>query len=253
LINGKGRYKGGPPVPLSVINVTKHKRYRFRLIGMSCDPDFTFSIDNHLMTVIEADGEYTRPHKVDSLRIFAGQRYSVVVIANQKVDNYWVRADPNRGDSGFNGGINTAILRYRGARATEPSTDPAKAPISKRPLNEIDLHALFSPEAPGLPFAGEADVVLNLAHNFDFTTFHYKMNGVTFTPPTVPVLLQILSGAQTAQDLLPNGSVYELPRNKVIEISLPGTGVEQGGPVSVLGFICTIRVLDEVLMKCSII
>jgi iron transport multicopper oxidase len=52
----------------------------------------------------------------------------------------------------------------------------------------------------------------------------------TFTPPTVPVLLQILSGAQLAQDLLPSGSVYSLPRNKVIEVSIPGGA--PGAPVS---------------------
>jgi iron transport multicopper oxidase len=237
LINGKGRYANGPAVPLSVITVTHGKRYRFRLIGMSCDPDFTFSIDDHMMTIIEADGEYTLPHKVDSLRIFAGQRYSVLVTANKKVDNYWVRADPNRGTPGFAGGMNTAIFRYEGAPEAEPSTDPTAAPESKHPLVETDLHALTEPVVPGLPFPGGADVVLNIAHNFDFTTFHYKMNGVTFVPPTVPVLLQILSGAQAAQDLLPRGSVYALPANKVIELSLPGTGVEQGGPVSVPGFL----------------
>ena len=43
----------------------------------------------------------------------------------------------------------------------------------------------------------------------------------SFQPPTAPALLQILSGAQAAQDLLPSGSYYSLPPNKVIEISIP--------------------------------
>jgi iron transport multicopper oxidase len=47
------------------------------------------------------------------------------------------------------------------------------------------------------------------------------MNGASFFPPTLPVILQILSGVQSAQDLLPAGSVYTLPPNKVIEISIP--------------------------------
>ena len=55
------------------------------------------------------------------------------------------------------------------------------------------------------------------------------MNGSPFNPPDVPVLLQILSGVQDPQDLLPPGSVYGLPANKVIEINIPG-----GGNVSVL-------------------
>lgn len=47
LINGQGRYPGGPATPLAVINVLPNKRYRFRLISISCDPNFTFSIDGH--------------------------------------------------------------------------------------------------------------------------------------------------------------------------------------------------------------
>ena len=55
LINGKGRFAGGNTTALAVINVESNKRYRFRLISMSCDPNFTFSIDGHSLQVIEAD------------------------------------------------------------------------------------------------------------------------------------------------------------------------------------------------------
>ncbi|KAG6863970.1 hypothetical protein C0991_001496, partial [Blastosporella zonata] len=226
LINGKGRYAGGPSVPFSVVNVVWGKRYRFRLIAMSCDPAFTFSIDGHSLTIIEADGENTVPLKVDSLDIYAGQRYSFILNANQPIGNYWIRANPNRGNQGFAGGINSAILRYFLALPIQPRTTSKLV----NPLKEVNLHPLSSPAAPGVPMVGAADVNLNIVTSVDFTTFKYQMNGVPFTPPSVPVLLQILSGAQSAQDLLPKGSVYELPPNKVIEISLPGTGVELGGP-----------------------
>ena len=43
--------------------------------------------------------------------------------ANQTVDNYWVRANPNFGNVGFTNGINSAILRYDGAAAIEPTTN----------------------------------------------------------------------------------------------------------------------------------
>lgn len=49
LVNGLGRFAGGPASPLAVITVIPHKRYRFRLISMSCDPNFTFNIDGHTM------------------------------------------------------------------------------------------------------------------------------------------------------------------------------------------------------------
>lgn len=54
--------------------------YRFRLISISCDPHFDFSIDGHQMTVIEVEGMNIQPLVVDSMRIFVGTRASKQVI-----------------------------------------------------------------------------------------------------------------------------------------------------------------------------
>lgn len=197
---------------------------------MSCEPSFTFSIDGHNLTIIEADGENTQPLLVDSLEIFAGQRYSVVFAANQAVGNYWLRANPNaRGLPGFDGQRNLAILRYARAPITDPTTTQTP---NVRPLNEKDLSPLTNPAAPGKPVVGGADVALAMNLSFDTTAFTLDVNGVAFKPPTAPVLLQILSGAKSAQDLLPTGSIYPLPPNKVIEINIPGLSFSLGGPVS---------------------
>ena len=92
LINGLGRYSDGPAVPLAVVNVISGLRsvlylikclglpfnfshyvsYRLRLISISCDPSFIFSIDSHTLTVIEVDGVNVQSLEVDSLEIFAG-------------------------------------------------------------------------------------------------------------------------------------------------------------------------------------
>ena len=40
---------------------------------------------------------------------------------------------------GFDGGINSAILRYEGAPVAEPTTVEK---TSTKPLNEVDLHPL---------------------------------------------------------------------------------------------------------------
>lgn len=225
LINGLGRYNGGPKTELAVVNVEHGKRYRLRLIGMSCDPNFIFSIDNHNLTVIEADGQLTEPLLVDSLQILAGQRYSVVLNANQPVDNYWLRALPSTPGSNFNGGLNSAILRYNGAPSAEPTSDQTN---STMPLLETNLHALINPGAPGIPEYGKADINLRMMVNNSGGI--YSINNVTYKPPTVPVLLQILSGAQEATDLLPDGSFYVLEANKVVELTMTTGNI--GGPVS---------------------
>ncbi len=160
-----------------------------------------------------------KPLVVDSLQIFAGQRYSFVLNANKPVSNYWVRANPNFGPWGFEDGMNTAILRYSGA----PEIDPNTTSVTSNPLFETNLHPLDGVGAPGIPIPGAADINLNLNMTFDFeVSLKFLINGATYTPPPVPVLLQILSGAKTAQELLPPGNVFALPPNKVIEISMPG-------------------------------
>lgn len=225
LINGLGRYAGGPKSDLAVINVEYGKRYRFRLVGMSCDPNFIFSIDGHTLTVIEADGQLTDPLVVDSLQVLAGQRYSVVMNATQPIDNYWLRALPNTPDSSFAGGQNSAILRYSGAPIRDPTTNHTQ---SIMPLLEQNLHALINPGAPGIPEYGKADINIEITANNIGGVFY--MNGFRYRPPTVPVLLQMMSGAQQATDLMPNGSVYVLGPNKVVELTMKTIGFS--GPVS---------------------
>ena len=59
----------------------------------------------------------------------------------------------------------------------------------------------------------------------------FFINDVAFVPPSVPALLQILSGTVAASDLLPSGSYYSLPSNSSIEISFSmGSGGAAGAP-----------------------
>ncbi|KAG9318181.1 multicopper oxidase-domain-containing protein [Chiua virens] len=141
LINGRGRYEGGPMTPLAVISVEQGKRYRFRIIGASCDPWFNFTIDGHMMTVIETDGIETQPLIVDSLAVYAGQRYSVVVNANQTLGNYWIRALSSHPNQTFESGQSSAILRYSGASEQEPTTNhgPYLFPYKGKQYSPVDL------------------------------------------------------------------------------------------------------------------
>ena len=84
LINGRGRFPGEKNIELSVVNVQQGKRYRFHVISMSCDPNFTFSIDGHNLIIIETDSIATSPHTVDSFQIFTGilLRGSLVIATN---------------------------------------------------------------------------------------------------------------------------------------------------------------------------
>lgn len=142
------------------------------------------------------------------------------------MSNYWVRALPSGGGpAGFTNGVNSAILRYVSAPNVDPTTPLTN---STRPMVETSLQPLENPEAPGVPGVGNADVSLQL-NITRLANGNFEVNNASFVPPDVPVLLQILSGARSVDQLLPKGSVYLLPPNKVIEINMPGGA--PGSPV----------------------
>ncbi|KZV69322.1 multicopper oxidase [Peniophora sp. CONT] len=146
-------------------------------------------MDQHLMTVIEVDGNNVQSLVVASIQIYAGQRYSFVLNANQKVDKYWIRSSPNTSrfipekEVTFDNGLNSAILRYKGAKIAEPTT-PNKPSV--QPLVETNLHPLV----PTPPPQGPADKTLNLQIALDLdladNTGVFTTNNATYTPPKVP-------------------------------------------------------------------
>jgi len=227
LINGAGRWTNGPATPLTVFNVEQGKRYRFRLVSISCDPNWEFSIDNHTMTIIEVEGTNVQPLTVDQIQIFAGQRYSFVLNASQPVDNYWIRALPNREGDTTDGGVNSAILRYAGAEIADPTTRNMTCLL---PLVETNLHPLEPSPVPGQHSPGgvNQNICLNATLNSSGDVLVFSVNNVAYKAPSVPILLQILSGAKSAQDLVPAGSIYGLNRNDVVEIVIPAGA--DGGP-----------------------
>ena len=76
----------------------------------------------------------------------------------------------------------------------------------------------------------EGYIIFDISRTQDVPNPAFYINGYTFDSPRVPVLLQILSGAQKASDLLPKGTIYGLEAHKSVEISIPAGAL--GGPVS---------------------
>ena len=65
-----------------------YNSYRFRLVSISCDPSFLFSIDGHQMTVIEVEGTNVQPVLVDGVSVFTGAQgpktFHFVLLINAK-------------------------------------------------------------------------------------------------------------------------------------------------------------------------
>ncbi|EIM91692.1 laccase [Stereum hirsutum FP-91666 SS1] len=219
VINGLGRYDGGDQSPLAVVDVSAGLRHRFRIVNTACIAGFNFSIDRHPFPVIEVDGVETKPLVTDIVSLWPGQRISVVVNANQSVENYWIRATPFvLGTSPSNTtGVNAAILRYRGAQEIDPKTES----IATNLMREQDLEVCYKIFSHPATYSDSTPTLQ------DANGTRFLVNGSRYVPPPVPVLLQILNGSIDAQEIMPIGSVITLPRDKLISITIPG-----GSPIA---------------------
>eukprot|EP01090_Pellita_catalonica_P000367 TRINITY_DN10256_c0_g1_i2.p1 TRINITY_DN10256_c0_g1~~TRINITY_DN10256_c0_g1_i2.p1 ORF type:complete len:397 (+),score=44.88 TRINITY_DN10256_c0_g1_i2:1104-2294(+) len=181
---------------LTVYAVQSGGQYRFRLINAAAGMPMIFSIDNHTMTVIEADHFYveTKPELQDvtELLVNIGQRYSVLVDMNQPAGNYWIRANlfpilkQTQSPAALPEGL--AILSY-----DEIPGDPGdSAPVSPTKTAGVD-ESVFQPigQIPIDPALHQKmDVVLNVAVRHAPLLFGFGEvdEAETFELPGKPVL-----------------------------------------------------------------
>ncbi|KAF0325838.1 hypothetical protein GQ607_006970 [Colletotrichum asianum] len=139
--------------------LTRAKRYLIRLINTSWQTTFVFSIDNHLLTIVEADFVPATPFNVSSLLVSIGQRYNIIVEASPLVNssnpaqnplpddcNFWIRTWV-AGDGGTFGphpihlhGHDFAILREVDDELWDPTTyDPTKNNLNNPPRRDVVL------------------------------------------------------------------------------------------------------------------
>lgn len=119
LINGKGSreiFKDSTSyhkTPKASFKVNHGKRYRFRLISAGIAAcALQFSIENHNFTLIASDGHPIEPlHDLEALVLYAGERFDIVVNANQPIGNYLIRVK-GFGACSYEKLIETAWLNY---------------------------------------------------------------------------------------------------------------------------------------------
>ncbi|XP_074657288.1 uncharacterized protein LOC141910494 [Tubulanus polymorphus] len=199
-INGRGRYFSLSDVaitqsPLSEFDVVRGKLYRFRVHGSQASTFVKFSIDGHRLKVVATDGRDVKPCWVSHVIVTPGERYDVLVLADQPVGNYWVR--------GFNGKHGLAILRYQGAN---PNADPITVPHQCAPASKCVVYNCDVPDY-AVPFqecitfdrmrSTNVPPVPGRHHGRireSFFNFGFKqgprVNGVRYQMPVSPILTQ---------------------------------------------------------------
>ena len=123
LINGKNTFPGLSGGERWSMDVVAGQKYRLRVLNAAIASTFKFYVDSHSFTVIQADFVPITPYETTILNINPGQRYDVILEANQAVDNYWMRSD-NQAicNNVTNGEDIKAIVHYVGAPAADPTS-----------------------------------------------------------------------------------------------------------------------------------
>eukprot|EP01026_Neomeris_dumetosa_P083142 TRINITY_DN95_c7_g1_i5.p1 TRINITY_DN95_c7_g1~~TRINITY_DN95_c7_g1_i5.p1 ORF type:complete len:510 (-),score=30.70 TRINITY_DN95_c7_g1_i5:22-1551(-) len=103
LINGKGFWNASQDLTTDVYNKSLAsfetfqfeygKKYLFRFISGASLSFSNVWFQNHTMTIIRIDGQLVEPFEVQSLDINAGQRYDVLIDANQPQGYYWIQVE----------------------------------------------------------------------------------------------------------------------------------------------------------------
>lgn len=99
LINGQNIKPDGSAGTRAKFNFTPGKKHLLRLINTSVDNHFKFTLDGHTMTVISTDFVPINPYTTSILNINIGQRYEVVIEANQPTANYWARVSQMKSEA----------------------------------------------------------------------------------------------------------------------------------------------------------
>jgi len=173
----------------------QRKKYLVRFINMATDTFFKISLDNHTMTVISADFVPIQPYQTDVVSIGIGQRYEVIIEANQPVDNYWLRATAQTSCSAANPNAANikGIVRYSGAANTDPTTSGPTQASSCDDESKDKLVPVVALDVPrtDLGVSQQANVTVAVANNRLF----WQLNGVSGKVDLGnPTLLQAYNG-----------------------------------------------------------
>ena len=160
-------------------------------------------------------GVYVKKSIINEVPINIAQRYSVIVEANQPVDNYWIRATIakeclliDNATINANSAINfnvVGMLRYEEADDVEPPyTEPPPKAKSCKDLPSAHLTPYY-PEPPLGPADETFKINITFAKSPERQTVISFINGVSFEPDfDHPTLQKIIDGVDP----------YSLPANQ---------------------------------------
>lgn len=213
LINGTNKDADGNG-KYSQVTIKKGKKYRLRLINTSVDNYIRVSLDNHALQVMTSDFIPVKPFYTQWLLLGIGQRYDVVVNANQTAGNYWFRANVAADCLSGNKHNGLAIWSYDSVTAGTPTSTSYSEPATCVEPTNLDPYwvqpvpsgsfqnSIMDVNLTGAKVVPNGDVVVVWALNtssmtvkWEYPTLSYLMDGNTDYPTNINVLPTVNAGS----------------------------------------------------------
>ena len=212
---------GGEPVPYSallndgvnsVIKVKPNKTYMLRIVSLAAFAQAYIWIDQHEFQIVEIDGIYTDPVKVDSVYLATAQRYSVLLKTKPTTTkNYAINAmmDDNDFDSvpDYVYQNMTATLEYNSAL---PHVKEGAPKDTFDNFDEFDL--VPYDHKPALIGKPDHSFHLNLSFFEQDNQNRAGFNNITWLPQKVPTLYTVLTSGKAAL----NEEIYGVNVNPMV-------------------------------------
>ncbi|CAA0805908.1 Plant L-ascorbate oxidase [Striga hermonthica] len=222
LINGRGQYncslaakyetnttactlRGSESYAPYIFKVDPNKTYRFRIASATSLASLNLAFGNHMVEVVEADGNYVQPFNTSNIYIYPGETYSILLRTNQDpTQNYWIRVAVVARDPKTHPAL--TFLQYSPNSASVlPSSAPPPAPL----WNDFPAAKNFSKQIlarddtthPPPPATSKPRtlVLLNTQNLIDGRT-KWALNNISLVLPTTPYLAAIKNNIPDAFD-----------------------------------------------------
>lgn len=194
------------------MTVTKGKKYRIRIINTSVDSTFSVSLDGHPFTVMTSDFVPIKSYTTSQLTLAIGQRYDVMINANQTVDNYWFRVSVGTACGSNNiiaSGIQMgAILSYSGASSNNPTSTGVTMRTTCIDEDRSNLVPFVPNTVPSSVVGNAGKIDLKLSQTAPSNLVRWLLDG---TPMIVdwnnPTLETVLAGSS---NYYANANIHEM-------------------------------------------
>lgn len=251
LVNGKGHIPNNTVTPdceLATIKVEPEKTYRIRFIGGTALSFVTLAFEEHdILTIIEADGDYTKPVNTSFIQIGSGQRFSVLLrtkshaeLKKLKKKQFFLQIETRDRP------IMTrsyAVLKYSDPEEEPIRSTPSEPPLTLPPTElgwlDYKLEALY-PD-PSFPDSSEVTRRVTIrTHQMISNTTVWAQDNTPWldTFPTEPYLVSLYKNdgiefpsferALENEGIDPVTKAFPAVLGEVIEIIIQNTGSDRG-------------------------